>query len=336
MNAKVELRLYESELDGEKKNQYFTALLTNPDLSDEILEALHIDLVLEALYSDINNTKRRAQQEKLAEYIFCHKNNLPLATLNFMASFVTKKNKATYIEASVKNDCANNLQAILGISPTISNDALSDIFKHAINFKAVKVLNYLLDQPSLIPLVQEQANTLVHLAAAYGPADLIEKLHNLGHVLNCSINGWAPVHIAAMFGNTAVIEKLHEFGAVVNRAYNGLSAAHIAAHYGQATAIEQLHNVGVPLDCANTDGNTPVHFAAKSGQVEVIKTILEQGVRDKLNNNGKNWRELASPKMLEELYKLKVIKKPDSHGLFSGKSRTTVASDLGDKQHSPT
>ena len=53
---------------------------------------------------------------------------------------------------------------------------------------------------------------------------------------------------------------------------------HIAARYGQVEVVKELLNeeYGVDVDNKNEDERTPCHLAARHGHVDVLKLILEK------------------------------------------------------------
>ena len=78
-------------------------------------------------------------------------------------------------------------------------------------------------QPSILPFTDSNGNTLFHLAAECGNAEVVEMLIKAGAdltVLNDVVNhkgmfGNTPLHMAAESGNTDVIDMLKEAGADV-------------------------------------------------------------------------------------------------------------------------
>ena len=90
---------------------------------------------------------------------------------------------------------------------------------------------------------------LPHLAAAGGSAEIVEKLIQLGFVMNGKNElGWTPLHAAAEKGHSQVISILLSRGADINaRTLSGKSAHNIAVALGHAEASDLLKGKGADL-----------------------------------------------------------------------------------------
>lgn len=59
---------------------------------------------------------------------------------------------------------------------------------------------------------------------------------------------------------------------------HGETAAHIAASHGQVEVLTLLQKHGANLQKVDERGDTPLMFAAKSGQSDAVRFLLQAGV----------------------------------------------------------
>ncbi|KAL5492074.1 hypothetical protein ACEPAI_3521 [Sanghuangporus weigelae] len=85
--------------------------------------------------------------------------------------------------------------------------------------------------------------------------------------------GWYPIHAAALTGDLEVVRSLLAFPKVdVNAAYNSTSAS-----------VDREREFGSSVD--NTDGATPLHFACMTGDIDIIRLLVEHGSSMKANDS---------------------------------------------------
>ncbi|CAF1311797.1 unnamed protein product [Rotaria sp. Silwood1] len=170
----------------------------------------------------------------------------------------------------------------------------------------------------------EQGNTPLHLAAAYGSIRtlryLIEQESADPHIR--SYNGFQPIHYAASSGHTNCIKLLLKVAPdTVNEQTNTLlTPIYLACQYGSLDTIKILSSHGANfklrdengLNClhaacqsshlyvvqwlvekqnANVDdvdymNNTPLHYAAATGNEAILIYLLEKNARIITSNNG--------------------------------------------------
>ena len=154
--------------------------------------------------------------------------------------------------------------------------------------------------------------TPLHSACAHGNVDMVELL--LGHqaeIEHRDKDGMTPLLTAVKHGHVTVLKKLLHHGASVTvidkedrsplylaAEYNQLkclktlvktnsidwlmrrndrwdnTAIHIASSSGNLDIVIALIEAGAQIDNKNEDEQTPVHLAAKHGQLKVLKYIL--------------------------------------------------------------
>ena len=140
-----------------------------------------------------------------------------------------------------------------------------------------------------VPLFKKNGSKAIHFAAEQGNIEAIRRLEQLGAALDePNKNGVTPFLYAAHESFPAM-QLLIEKG--VNKQHcnkNGSNALFMAAQKGNIPAIISLikdHNFD-PND-RRFDGERPLHTAARNGQDEAIRVLVEHGAhKDPLDNYG--------------------------------------------------
>ena len=66
---------------------------------------------------------------------------------------------------------------------------------------------------------------------------------------------------------------------------SGITPVHTASLGGHKDVVEVLAGAGWPLNARDSIGNTPLHWAAQEGKLDVTKYLLEHGVDPLASNN---------------------------------------------------
>ncbi|XP_055599771.1 serine/threonine-protein phosphatase 6 regulatory ankyrin repeat subunit A isoform X3 [Uranotaenia lowii] len=119
----------------------------------------------------------------------------------------------------------------------------------------------------------------IHTAAKYGHVGIISTLLNKGEKVDVPTNDhYTALHIAVRSAKPAVVETLLGFGAEVHVRGGKLKETplHIAARVkdGDRCALMLLKS-GASANKTTDDGQTPVHVAAKYGNVTTLDLLLE-------------------------------------------------------------
>ncbi|XP_050428286.1 serine/threonine-protein phosphatase 6 regulatory ankyrin repeat subunit A isoform X2 [Adelges cooleyi] len=121
----------------------------------------------------------------------------------------------------------------------------------------------------------------IHTAARYGHVGIINTLLQKGEKVDVTTNdNYTPLHIAVESVKPAVIETLLGYGADVHVRGGKLreTPLHIAARVkdGDRCALMLLKS-GAGPNVATDDGQTPVHVAAKHGNLITLQLLLDDG-----------------------------------------------------------
>jgi len=105
-----------------------------------------------------------------------------------------------------------------------------------------------------------------------------------------SPNGNTALMMAALQKNKPAVLALLEKGAQVNRP--GWTALHYAAAAGDLDIMKLLLERHAYIDAASPTGTTPLMLAAREGQEDAVRLLLEEGADATLKDRA--WRENAA------------------------------------------
>ncbi len=98
--------------------------------------------------------------------------------------------------------------------------------------------------------------------------------------LNAS--GESPLMMAALKGQTELAEKMVKKGADVNK--TGWTPLHYAASSGHIPIIKMLLENYAYIDAESPNGSTPLMMAGMYGSIEAVKLLLDEGADPLLKN----------------------------------------------------
>lgn len=177
-----------------------------------------------------------------------------------------------------------------GSNPAESNRMGMDAVVNAINAKAsTDVIKFLLDQKgNEVDKLTHDSRTYLFWAASKGNIAVIEYLISKGAKVNVEdSHGATPVSFAAGSGQTEtkVYDALIKAGAnVKERNHDGASLLLLAIpNDNDLTLTNYFISKGLSLNDIDAAGNTAFNYAAKSGNINLMKTLVQKGV--KYNDN---------------------------------------------------
>jgi len=138
----------------------------------------------------------------------------------------------------------------------------------------------------------ERGETGLILAMRYGAMRVAKALlaHSGLKVDEQSPNGNTALMMAAFQKNKPAVLALLEKGAQINRP--GWTALHYAAAAGDLDIMKLLLERHAYIDAASPTGTTPLMLAAREGQEDAVKLLLDEGADAALKDRA--WHENAA------------------------------------------
>ncbi len=176
------------------------------------------------------------------------------------------------------------------------------LFRFAIDRGDVSDVDAMIAAGTLINTPESYGETPLYFAIAKGNAEIVQKLIDAGAYFNkFEDDGSTPLYHAASMGYTDIVQKLIDAGADLNRvSRNGSTPLDIAKknshlqvveilnrsekgrlfkaiNRGDFEAANRLINDRVDLNKPNTDGYTPLCFAASHGNIKLLQSLIKAG-----------------------------------------------------------
>ncbi|MDR2122237.1 MAG: ankyrin repeat domain-containing protein [Flavobacteriaceae bacterium] len=173
-----------------------------------------------------------------------------------------------------------------GNSPTELNGMAFDATSMAINNDAPNAtIKFLLEQKgNSISKLTHDNRIYLHWAASKGNAEIVKYLIDKGSDIRLEdSHGIAPIAFAAGNGqtNVAVYEAFFKAGIDVKSKYrDGASLLLLAIPSDKDLSLTNYFvSKGLSLSDVDNNGNTAFNYAARAGNLELLKTLLKKGVK---------------------------------------------------------
>ena len=149
-------------------------------------------------------------------------------------------------------------------------------------------------------LIDRGADLDLFEAAATGTQERLELLlrKNPASINSFSAEGWTPLHLAVFFGRINIVHLLLSKGANINipsKNDQRVSPLHSALANPQNSAVGQLLiGAGADLNVRQSEGYTPLHYAAANGLDQVVRSLIAHSADQTIKNHqGKTAHDLA-------------------------------------------
>jgi ankyrin repeat protein len=136
--------------------------------------------------------------------------------------------------------------------------------------------------------VNDDGNTLLHLATTVGDRRLIKQLSRLRFDLN-SLNSFhlAPIHLAVFHNHLEALRTLHKLGANFTiRDDIGNTILHLAADRGDDDFVFFIIETWKKINSKNEKGWTALHYACSRGHESIVKTLIDAGAKATIAEGG--------------------------------------------------
>src|SRR5689334_12684732 len=145
---------------------------------------------------------------------------------------------------------------------------------------------------------QGDGMTALHWAALNGDAEIAQMLLYAGANVGARtrLGGYTPLHLAAQMGNAAVIAPLIAAGASVSATTaTGATPLMEAAHSGNVEVVRTLIENKADLNVKETaNGQTALMFAAAADRIDVVKLLLEHGADVNATSRVEDFNKIAT------------------------------------------
>jgi len=149
-------------------------------------------------------------------------------------------------------------------------------------------------------LIDRGARLDLFEAAASGTQERVEQLlHKDPEAINSySPDGWTALHLAVFFGRVNIVHFLLSKGADIDAPSKNdqlVTPLHSALANPHNSAVGQLLiGAGAKLNVTQSQGYTPLHYAAMIGLDQVVRSLLAHGVDTSTKDHlGKTAHDLA-------------------------------------------
>ncbi len=191
-------------------------------------------------------------------------------------------------ESGLSKEIARRWRA--GLVNTQNNFGLSSLHYASLGGHE-EAVELLLEHGAKLNITSKQGLTPLFVAARAGRTEIVEILSELNGI---NLEGGdalahSPLSIAVMNGHLRIVVRLLQSGADPHAKNNdGMLPLHIAAQRGHGEVVVALLRVLKKrkgnIDERDKLGNTPLHYATKTGRKELVRELLQAGANSSLRN----------------------------------------------------
>jgi ankyrin repeat protein len=166
------------------------------------------------------------------------------------------------------------------------------------------------EMPAIVDLKDPNNWTPLYRAARDNNESGVVRLLAQGADPNTPDNhGWTPLFQAARRGNAQMIRDLMGKGAAIDvQSDLKETPLHLAASSGdvetiKAVALDKSGNPMVNVNAEDVHGQRPLHYAAKAGNPDAVKELLDIGAEDSKDDEGRLAQDVAKNGKCRDLIK---------------------------------
>ncbi|KAD5961569.1 hypothetical protein E3N88_13042 [Mikania micrantha] len=138
-----------------------------------------------------------------------------------------------------------------------------------------------------VDTVDDEGQTLLHLAISQSRADLVQLLLEFEPDIEArNRSGLTPLEAASASGEGLIVELLLSHRASTDRSESSTwGPIHLAAHKGHMDVIRLLLLKGVNVNMLTKEGNTALHLAVEEKRRDCCRLLLASGARPDIRNS---------------------------------------------------
>ncbi|XP_064473258.1 transient receptor potential cation channel subfamily A member 1 homolog isoform X2 [Ornithodoros turicata] len=177
-----------------------------------------------------------------------------------------------------------------GVNPNVKSTTSYAPLNLAAIHSTVEVCKLLIEHGADVESLAEDNKTPLLLASQNQKPDIVTYLLDQGAgIEDCDLEGNTPLLCAVDSGNVDVVHILLERGAnIACRNGEGFNVLHTAVLSKNATVLKQLLQIPMSkklINIGDSDGDTPLHHAAKNAFLDIVQMLLEHGALPSARNN---------------------------------------------------
>ncbi len=201
----------------------------------------------------------------------------------FTGKYATELQKAEKLFVSGKNDG----QALIWLAEVIlKNDLTAQEKDYLIDLYGRWRLNC---SPEEFLGENGKYKSAYVVAGQYNRSDVAAEMVKLGYNISANENfpGESVYNIASEGENIEGLKKLHASGAKLTlpSPKNGHTPIHVAARHGNTEMVKALLELGVPVELKDRNGHTALHIAATKKYPAVIELLFANGADPNMGDN---------------------------------------------------
>ncbi|KAI9351001.1 ankyrin repeat-containing domain protein, partial [Pilaira anomala] len=176
------------------------------------------------------------------------------------------------VELLLENGSIVNFKDSLGHTP-LTNAIIANCYQ------TVELL--ITDGAADVSVIDEQGNSLLHLAASNGFTDVIPLLIEKGVAVdNHNSRGISPLAIAISLGYIDTAKALIDGGANVNGKTRFATVLHHAITWNRLEIVKKLVELGCDVNVVNVLEETPLYLAVQQRKIDIVRFLVNEAKAD--------------------------------------------------------